>query len=443
MTRVLTTLLLLCVLMTSGAAGTSREVPDADLAAEAQQQAIADCRENLEAIARAVETYEKQHNALPEWLSDLYPKYLQDTEVFICPADAANADSVFSSNTDPKMPMSYDYEFQPKYRRLKNEQRLVYGDAMPLVRCQHHEKDTSEILNLSLDAKIYWSPRLWQYAPEAIYGSHAAAISAFQSTLEKHPHDKRFSQLYSLLVRLYVQVETLDAAEALLEKFQRTMPVNIASYITLTDMLEVMGRYEQMLEVLAEAEQEAPNDSGILRRLARTHQQLGNHQIAKEYERKADPAYQWIGKRLADFDFSATDLQGKTTSLQQYRGKVVLLDFWAVWCVPCVAEMPTLKKVYDTYKHQGFDIIGINLDTDENKLRKFLKDNDILWRQVYIADEYPNPIALQYGIRTIPSLWLIDTEGKLITHKARAEDLEKRVAAALRRKNAESMVPTR
>ena len=102
--------------------------------------------------------------------------------------------------------------------------------------------------------------------------------------------------------------------------------------------------------------------------------------MAKEYQQKAEPelvlikdlepAMKLIGKVVPDF--SATDLEGNPISLEQYRGKVVLIDFWTVWCSPCIAEMPNVKKVYDTYKDKGFDIIGISLDFDGKRLRDYL-----------------------------------------------------------------------
>lgn len=164
-------------------------------------------------------------------------------------------------------------------------------------------------------------------------------------------------------------------------------------------------------------------------------------QKSKEYRHKTNPKLELIGKLVPDF--SATDLDGKPISLQQYRGKIVLLDFWAVWSGFCIAEMPNVKKVYDTYKDRGFDIIGVSLDTDETKLRNYLKENDILWRQIYSGQERQSPLAQQYDVRSIPARWLIDRDGKLIAHeanhkliphKARGFELEQLVVEALKDK---------
>lgn len=168
--------------------------------------------------------------------------------------------------------------------------------------------------------------------------------------------------------------------------------------------------------------------------VTRKPRKLGEHGLS----RRLTEAYEKFGKSAPDF--SATDLDGKPISLQQYRGKVVLLDFWAVWNGFCVGEMLRVKKIYDTYKDQGFDIIGVSLDTDEAKLRNYLKENDIPWRQIYAGLERQSPLAQQYDVRSIPTRWLIDRDGRLIAHEAthklispkgRESDLEQLVASAI------------
>jgi peroxiredoxin len=134
-------------------------------------------------------------------------------------------------------------------------------------------------------------------------------------------------------------------------------------------------------------------------------------------------------------NFSATDLGGKPISLQDYRGKVVLLDFWAVWYGPCLTEIPNLKRVYDTYKDKGFDIIGVSLDTDETRLRNYLKKNNISWRQIFSGRKWNSPLAQQYHIRSIPAPWLIARDGTLISREARGVKLERLVVEALEDKS--------
>ena len=167
---------------------------------------------------------------------------------------------------------------------------------------------------------------------------------------------------------------------------------------------------------------------------AQKPRKLGKHGLS----RRLAKVYEEFGQPVPDF--SATDFDGKPISLREYRGKVVLLDFWAVWSGFCIGDILRVKKIYDTYKDQGFDIIGVSLDTDETKLRNYLEENDIPWRQIYSGQERQSPLAQQYDVRSIPARWLIDTDGKLIaheanhkliSHKGREADLEQLVAAAI------------
>ena len=403
------------------------------LTQEQQQKNIEICTQNLLVIGGAINAYQNEHGDLPAWLSDLHPKYLPDANILICPADTAGGKAGFSLNVDPKMLVSYGYEFNPKYRTYRSRQRSVYGDVVPLVRCRHHVNEDFQCLNLSFSSKIYESTHVWEYSPQDMYGSHEAAITTLEETLKEHPDNVDFYELYPLLVSLYIKVGNQPAVDTLIERFKSVMKSNIEDYITLCNMLNAIGRYEDMLTVAKAAEQQNPNNIFISRLLAYIYEKLGNIELAKSYESNVDPFLELIGKPAPDF--STIDLNGDPIALQDYRGKVVLLNFWAMWSSSGLTEMPYLKNVYDTYKDEGFDIIGISLDYDELKLRDYIKESGIPGRQILDNINSENSIAQQYGIRGVPATRLIDRDGKLITREARRMDLEKFVAEAVKGKS--------
>ena len=166
-----------------------------------------------------------------------------------------------------------------------------------------------------------------------------------------------FFYVYRSLARLYIEVGREKDAENLANHFKSTMnPDDLQAHFALGAMLEIANQHQEVLKVFEKLEERYPDDRDVLDELVRIHERLGNTELAEEYRKKADPMSELIGKVVPNF--SATDLDGKPISLQDYRGKVVLLDFWAVWCGPCLTEIPNVKRVYDTYKDQGFDIIG-------------------------------------------------------------------------------------
>ena len=117
-----------------------------------------------------------------------------------------------------------------------------------------------------------------------------------------------------------------------------------------------------------------------------------------------------VGKPL-DVKFMATD--GREVDLSQMKGKVVLIDFWATWCVSCVQEIPLIKKDYEKFHSQGFDVVGISFDTDEKTLANFVQKRDLPWPQ-YIGGHNPqNKFGAEFVIEELPTLWLVDKKGNL------------------------------
>jgi len=134
-----------------------------------------------------------------------------------------------------------------------------------------------------------------------------------------------------------------------------------------------------------------------------------------------------VGKSLT-MRFTAID--GREVDLAKLRGKVVLIDFWATWCGPCVAEIPNVKATYEKLHKKGFEIIGISFDSDEAKLVEFVKKKELPWPQYFDGKGWQNQFGQEYAINGIPTMWLVDKKGVLRDPNARG-DLESKVEKLL------------
>ena len=129
--------------------------------------------------------------------------------------------------------------------------------------------------------------------------------------------------------------------------------------------------------------------------------------------------------------FNVKDINGKALTLANYKGKVVLLDFWATWCMPCKVEMPNVLRIHEKFNKKGFEIIGISLDSDRAAFDKYIKSNGMSWPQYFDGRGWQNGVAEMYKVRAIPATYLIDRQGKIRYRSLRGAELERAVEMLL------------
>lgn len=121
--------------------------------------------------------------------------------------------------------------------------------------------------------------------------------------------------------------------------------------------------------------------------------------------------------------FTQNDTAGNAVRLDSFRGKYVLIDFWASWCVPCRAENPHLVTAIDTYGKKNFSIIGVSLDDNKKAWLDAIKADGLNWTQVSDLKKYDNEVSVNYGIFAIPANFLLDPSGKIIAKNLRGKEL--------------------
>jgi peroxiredoxin len=130
-------------------------------------------------------------------------------------------------------------------------------------------------------------------------------------------------------------------------------------------------------------------------------------------------------------DFSQPDTSGRLVTLSSFKGKYVLVDFWASWCKPCRMENPNVVAAYERFKAKNFTVLGVSLDRSRDAWVKAIQDDKLYWSQVSDLKFWSNSVAQQYKIQQIPQNFLIDPNGKIVGKNLRGADLDSRLCALL------------
>jgi peroxiredoxin len=136
-----------------------------------------------------------------------------------------------------------------------------------------------------------------------------------------------------------------------------------------------------------------------------------------------------IGKPVKQFN--REDLSGNEVSPKQCKGKVLLIDFWATWCLPCVMQMPMLMELYGEFKDEGFEVVSISLDSDREKLNKFIEANNLKFPIVFSGEGWKDETKESYGVKNIPASWLVDKNGVVRYFGLKGADLRNAIAGLI------------
>ncbi len=242
------------------------------------------------------------------------------------------------------------------------------------------------------------------------------AAVAFRQAADLEPPNE--AEMYNILgVALYLQNEKEsfeDAVVALQKAIELSKGKVVKAYYNLGFALIKSGKEQEGIDVLKKFLELDPGATEV----SQARAVIANLNMV---DAKVAPS------------FSVKSHVGEELSLEKFRGKVVLLDFWASWCLPCRIDMPEVKKIWKQYGGDRFAIIGINLDSSRPPFEAYMKEEGITWLQYYDGLGWGNKISRLYGVYSIPQTVLIDQEGVIRATGLRGEELSEKIGELLKK----------
>jgi thiol-disulfide isomerase/thioredoxin len=295
----------------------------------------------------------------------------------------------------------------------------------PLTYAMPNTTDVAQLgayLSQLLDYKPSTPEQAQEYELKGPALMNAVAQRITQLEKDKSHPVHRFAAKYLLAMKLVTLDKTTGQEKvALYQEIQ----ANLTRPDVDADDIDIAIAFADGLQTVGDLRLAGQAYAGFGKTLSRSKEPL-IVELSKSME-ATSRRLQLLGKPIR---VAGTPVDGRPFNWEAYRGKVVLIDFWATWCGPCLAELPNVEKLRAQYGEQGFEIVSISMDEEREKLDEFLAKKPLPW--VVLHDEGgKNPTAEYYGVNAVPTAILVDRSGNVVSLMARGKNLEESLASLM------------